>query len=178
MNPATAAATMPATSTPVSTGTPVSPVRSLRSSQITAPAVIGVAIRKLNRAASSRVRPAKRPALMLMPDRLIPGTSAIACAQPMPKAAPKPRRPSSFVWRPSRSAVQRMPAPITRVSATRSSWRTCSSKKSFRVTPTTTAGGRVTAMSHASLRSGSPRNERSRIVARPAGTRRVQSRQK
>ncbi len=115
---------------------------------------------------------------MLIPERLIPGTRATAWAQPIPKAAPKPRSPSGFVRRPSRSAIQRMPAPITSVNATRSSCRTCSSKKSLRATPTTTAGGSVTAMSHASLRSGSPRNERSRIVARPAGTRRTQSRQK
>ena len=54
-------------------------------------------MRKLNRAAASRVRPAKRPALMLIPERLIPGTRATAWAQPIPKAAPKPRPSSSFV---------------------------------------------------------------------------------
>ncbi len=57
---------------------------------MTAPSVIGVAMRKLNRAAASRVSPAKRPALMMIPERLMPGTSAIAWAHPMPNAAPKP----------------------------------------------------------------------------------------
>ena len=60
---------------------------SFRSSYRPAPAVIGVAIRKLNRAADSRSRPANRPAEMEMPDRLIPGTRATAWAAPMPSGA-------------------------------------------------------------------------------------------
>ena len=50
-----------------------------------AAAVIGVAIRKLNRAADSRFSPTNRPVEMLIPERLIAGTSATAWAQPMTK---------------------------------------------------------------------------------------------
>ena len=62
---------------------------SLRISKSAAPAVIGVAIRKQNRAAASRSRPANRPAEIEMPDRLMPGTSASAWAAPMPIATGK-----------------------------------------------------------------------------------------
>ena len=59
-------------------------------------AVIGVAMRKLNRAASARSRPANSAADIEMPERLTPGTSASAWATPMPIAPRKVSR--SIVW--------------------------------------------------------------------------------
>ena len=52
-----------------------------------APRMIGAAIRKLNRAALSRSRPAIRPAAMDTPDRLMPGIRARAWAMPSPNAS-------------------------------------------------------------------------------------------
>jgi hypothetical protein len=43
-----------------------------------APAIIGADIRKEKRAASSRVRPAKSPVVMVIPDLEIPGIIAAA----------------------------------------------------------------------------------------------------
>ena len=71
---------------PGSIVTSVSPITSCRASNRTAPAVIGVAIRKLKRAADARSRPARRPAEIEIPERLMPGTRARTWATPMPVA--------------------------------------------------------------------------------------------
>ena len=71
---------------------PTSPRTSLRPSYATAIAVIGVAMRKQNRAASARSRPANSAADIEMPDRLTPGISARACAKPIPRR-PAEREP-------------------------------------------------------------------------------------
>ena len=51
-----------------------------------APRVIGVASRKLKRAADSRVRPSARPALIVAPERLMPGSRASAWLRPIASA--------------------------------------------------------------------------------------------
>ncbi len=56
---------------------------------------------------------------------------------------------------------------MTSVIATTPAERTSASSVSLRIGPTMIAGIVVTAMSQASLRLGSSRNERSRIVAKP-----------
>ena len=102
---------MPTRSGNSSTSTPSSPVTRRRISKTIAPAVIGVAIRKLKRAAASRSRPANRPAEMEMPDRLIPGMSASAWAAPMPTAignvtsSMRPIRPTEPVGQPQDDAA-------------------------------------------------------------------------
>ena len=69
-----------------------------------APSVIGVASRKLKRAADSRVSPRARPAVMVAPDRLIPGSSASAWLKPIVSAAGALTCSSSRLRRPKRSA--------------------------------------------------------------------------
>ena len=57
-----------------------------------------------NRAASSRRRPANRPAEIEIPDRLMPGIRASACAAPIPNAVTGGRSRASFEREPARSA--------------------------------------------------------------------------
>ncbi len=67
---------------------------------------------------------------------------------------------------------------MTSITATTPAWRTFSSMTSLRNTAMTAAGTVAAAMSQASRRSGSPLNDRSRIVAKPAGMSRRQSSRK
>ena len=53
----------------------------------TAPAVTGIIIKKLRRAAASRSKPRKRPAVIVMPDRDVPGLRASAWAAPTSRAS-------------------------------------------------------------------------------------------
>jgi hypothetical protein len=140
--------------------------------------VIGVAMRNEKRAADSRFRPANRPAEIEIPDRLTPGISASAWAKPSPSAFGNVRSISSRRLGPQWSASHMIAAPTTSISATSPTSRNRSAMMSLRSTPMTNAGIVATAISHASRRSGSLSNERSRIVAKPAGTSRTQSRQK
>ena len=48
----------------------------------------GMPSRNEKRAASGRVKPRKRAAVMVTPERLVPGISAKACATPMSSALP------------------------------------------------------------------------------------------
>ena len=48
-----------------------------------APAIAGMPSRKAKRAASGRSKPSARAAVMVMPERLVPGMMAIAWATPM-----------------------------------------------------------------------------------------------
>ena len=160
------------------TSTPASPVASLRISKIAAPIVIGVAIRNEKRAAASRFSPAKRAAEMLIPDRLMPGTSASACAAPIVIATGNVTSPTPLVWPPQRSASHRMIAPTTSVTATSPTSRNAVSMRSLSRKPAIAAGIVAATRSHARRRSGSARNERSRMAANPAGTRRSQSARK
>ena len=72
--------------------------------------MIGVAIRKLKRAAASRSSPANRPAEIEMPERLTPGISASAWATPMPRALGNASRLRSCRREPQRSASHRIAA--------------------------------------------------------------------
>ena len=93
---------------------------SLTVSYAPAAAVIGVAMRKLNRAADSRVSPTNRPVEIEIPERLIPGMSASAWAQPMISARREGEavdRPRSLA--PRRSASHMIAAPMSSVIATR-----------------------------------------------------------
>ncbi len=67
---------------------PASPLTISRAFHRPAPAMMGMPIRKANRAAASRFRPRNRPAAMVMPLRLMPGKSASAWATPMKAASP------------------------------------------------------------------------------------------
>src|SRR6266849_6184994 len=54
---------------------------------MTAPMITGVASRNAKRVASSRRSPRASPAEIVIPEREIPGISAIACAMPMTSAS-------------------------------------------------------------------------------------------
>ena len=161
---------MPTTRGAAWTSTPASPRSSLRPSKTPAPAMIGVAIRKLKRAAASRVRPANSPAEIVIPARLIPGTRAIDWARPMTAARRNVIRSIPSDFRPSWSASHRIAAPTTSATATSSAVRTAASSRSLRIGPAITAGIVATTSSQASLRLGSLPSERSRRLAIPAGT--------
>ena len=169
---------MPTTSGPAWSATPASPLSRLRASKSPAPAMIGVAIRKLKRAAASRVRPANRPAEIVIPARLMPGTRAIDWASPKTKASGKVILSSPSTLRPTRSASHRIAAPMTRATATSSAVRTAASRRSLRIGPAITAGIVDTSSSQASLRFGSVPKLRSRRAAIPAGTIASQSERK
>ena len=140
--------------------------------------MIGVAIRNENRAAASRSSPAKRAAEMLMPDRLMPGTSASAWAAPIPPAIGNVTSSTPLVRPPQRSASHRITAPTTSVTATKPTSRKAVSMRSLRRKPAMAAGMVAATSSQARRRSGSPANDRSRIAAKPAGTSRTQSARK
>ncbi len=154
---------------------PSSPPTSFRISKRAAPAVIGVAMRKLNRAADSRSRPANRAAEMEIPDRLMPGMSAKAWAVPSPTASGNVTSPTRRVWGPQRSATHMIAAPTRSMTATSPIPRTAVSIASLNRKPAIAAGIVAATRSQARRRSGSSANERSRSVARPAGTSRRQS---
>ena len=153
-----------------STSTPSSPGTRRRNSKTIAPAVIGVAMRKLKRAAASRSRPANRPAEMEIPDRLMPGIRASAWAAPMPIAignvtsSMPPVRATEPVSQPQdHAADDEGDAPTSGRLAEPSSMM------SLRRNPATAAGMVAATSSQARRRSGSPGNERSRIVGEPGG---------
>ena len=106
---------------------------------------------------------------MVMPERLMPGKSASACAAPMASASPKCSWSSPRSRRPRRSATQRMAAPAisSRATIARRS-RKYVSKKDSSVAPSSAAGTTETTRSQARRRSGSPASERSRRLAAPA----------
>ena len=60
----------------------------------------GIASRNEKRAAPERDRPSARPAVIVMPEREVPGMSASACAQPIRSACGQLRLNSSFVPEP------------------------------------------------------------------------------
>ena len=60
---------------------------SFGASSAVAPKMIGVAIKKENRAAASWPRPATSPITIVAPDREMPGMSAKHWAMPMPSGA-------------------------------------------------------------------------------------------
>ena len=48
--------------------------------------IIGIDSKKENRAAAFRVNPKAKPAVIVTPEREVPGISAMACAHPIKKA--------------------------------------------------------------------------------------------
>src|SRR3990170_1837221 len=110
--PEMAAAPKPAAMASHSMGVCVS-MSSLREPYSPAPRVIGVASRKLKRAALSRVRPSARPAVMVAPERLIPGNRASAWERPIATALRASRPSISRRRQPSLSASHRPAAPST-----------------------------------------------------------------
>ena len=142
---------------PMATSTPASPVRSLRASKTIAPAVMGVAMRNAKRAADGRSSPAKRPAEIEMPDRLMPGMRARAWAAPMPsgdREASRRRR----VLRPATDLVrdpQDHAADDEHHRDEADAGGPAVSKKSPNRKPTMAAGTVAATSSQASLRSGS-----------------------
>ena len=77
-----------------------------------------MAIRKLKRAAASRLSPSNRPAAMLTPDRLIPGKRARTWAMPIASAPRKVIDSISRTFVPQRSASHRIAAPTQSMTAT------------------------------------------------------------
>jgi hypothetical protein len=179
MTPTTADAIRPAVS--AATLTLLVPSRISRSmagnSSTPAPKMMGVDMRKLNRATESRVKPKRRPTVMVDPERETPGTSANACATPMPSASGIRMSPSPRRLAPYRSARPRA-IPITDiVTAMSRGARSASFAHSLRSFPATAAGTDDTTNAQNSLRSGSWPMRRSRMLCAPARMRRIQSRQ-
>ena len=69
-----------------------------------APAMVGMESRKEKRAEASRLNPIISPAVMVMPEREVPGISASAWATPMNSTSFQVRPCSSRARRPRRSA--------------------------------------------------------------------------
>ena len=67
-------------------GRRISPDATSTSVSSAAPATAGVSMRNEKSSASLRARPAPRPALIVTPEREMPGMRAKACAQPMSNA--------------------------------------------------------------------------------------------
>ena len=76
--------------------------------------MVGMESRKEKRAAVVRFMPSASPAVMVMPERDVPGISAMACASPMRMAsfqpivarAPRPKRSASPSRMPKKMDVQ------------------------------------------------------------------------
>ena len=109
----------------------------------------GIASRKLNRAAPERESPSARPAVMVMPDRDVPGISASACAQPIASACGQVSENSSFRPRPKRSARYISIPKKLSVPATKSGLRKFASMKSPNARPTRPTGMVATRICHA-----------------------------
>src|SRR3989304_6242478 len=93
---------MPATTVPTRSSGPKSPRASTWTvSSRAAPAMAGRPSMKVSRADSTRLMPWASPAVMVIPERLIPGMRAIACAIPTTMASLTV--PSSTVRSPGRS---------------------------------------------------------------------------
>src|ERR1700687_2995459 len=140
--PTTAAATKPA-ARPAQVTCP-SPAcmacKSLGNLSSPAPKMMGVDMRKLKRAISSRVKPWKSPSEMVERLRDTPGTSAAACATPRPKARPTVISSRWRVLRPARSAIQRMVPRAASVAAMRSGARKFASAQRSSSLPATAPG--------------------------------------
>ena len=76
-----------------------------RARESPAAAVTGTANRNEKRAAASRDKPRNSPAVIVTPERDVPGTSASACAQPITTTSSQPIERSSRCCVPSRSAA-------------------------------------------------------------------------
>ena len=143
------AAIAAATTKPTATATHSLPLsacsNSLRDPTRPAPSVIGVASRKLKRAAASRVRPSARPAVIVAPERLMPGSRASAWLKPMVRAFGVLRSASAAVARTDPIGDPQAHAPMTRKAAiasrtaSLSPWRTLS-MKSWPTKPMIAAG--------------------------------------
>ena len=104
-SPTTAAASMPTTNGPADpAGSPLA--ATLAPFRSAAPNTIGTSRRNERRAASSRLSFRKRPAVIVTPEREVPGIRARHWASPTPNALTNPR---SSIERPggTRSAIQR-----------------------------------------------------------------------
>ena len=117
----------------------------------TAPAVTGIAIRKLMRAAASRSNRRKRPAVIVMPEREVPGLRASAWAAPITTAS----RSAHAVDAPvahlaGRRPTCSMPNTISEMPMIVGLPR-CSSICSWNTAPTRAAGIVASSSSHATL---------------------------
>jgi hypothetical protein len=110
------------------------------SSKSPAPTTAGIARRKANRVAASRLMPRKRPIEMVAPDLDTPGTRAAACASPRSTAS---RRPTSLNPRlpdDIRSATPRTSPSRISARAITHRFRRSRSMTFLRSTPRTTIG--------------------------------------
>ena len=137
----------------------------------------GIPIKKLIRAAASRLKPSRSPALIVAPERLIPGMSASACARPMTTPSSAAMPVSGRCSDCARSATQSSAAPASTATATTSGVRTLVSRKSPAKSPKMTAGIVPTRMAMMSRSSAeSPRRRPSeRIGTNTQLSRRVTS---
>ena len=79
--------------------------------------MMGAESKKEKRAAASRVKPRKSPVAIVIPERLMPGSRAMACATPMTTASMKPSVSSGRRATVKRSAATKMIDPMMRNAA-------------------------------------------------------------
>ena len=119
-----------------------------------APAMATMPSRRENRAASVRDRPHARPAVMVIPARLTPGTRANTCATPM-SSAPRQDRPSTDVSTGARASTHHSSAPPSRVvQAMTSRARRASGLNTCSASPASTTGTLAAATCRASRPAG------------------------
>jgi hypothetical protein len=139
--------------------------------------ITGRLIRKLIRAAASRSKPIRRAAVMVMPDRDVPGLSASACAAPMNRASRMPMWSIVRVPRCWSAHHSRSPNPISDTAMIHGSPSTvsiCSSNTA----PTRAAGTVATTSSQAILPSGVVGRSRLQSSRNPSRTYTTMSRRK
>ena len=102
--------------------------------------MMGTLIRNEKRAASSRRRPRKSPSVIVAPERETPGTSAAACASPIPIASENLSLSAPRVLLPTASPTMNSTPTSTRLKTTTQGLRTDVSKKSSRKNPIRAAG--------------------------------------
>ena len=120
--------------------------------------MMGTLIRNEKRAASSRRRPRKSPSVIVAPERETPGTSAAACASPIPIASENLSLSAPRVLLPTASPTMNSTPTSTRLKTTTQGLRTDVSKKSSRKNPIRAAGMVEARIRYASRWSGSEKS--------------------
>src|SRR5215207_2669729 len=108
----------------------------------------GIESRNEKRAAVSRFSPAKRPPMMVEPERLAPGTSARTCAKPTASASAGPKSSTSLRRAPTFSATSSSSATTTIIVAiTHRFFVNVPSMKSLKSSPKTPTGSEPSTIS-------------------------------
>ena len=145
--PMTPSAPINALRKPHTSGAVRSAQPSCPSSNTAAPAMMGAESKNEIRALWLRLSPSSNAAVIVMPERDTPGTSAKACAQPMSSRAFSPT--AAVPWADARrSAAHSSTAKIIKHAAMTSGWRKVVSAQPFRHRPATAAGSVANAKPH------------------------------